>query len=227
MARPALAASARRDCIIGIRLPQGGKAALKRRARSARRSTAAHMRHLLICGPVEIVWHEALALPVYQELRAIGINLRQLSELPAEVAVREAIRVSHKRLSALLAIGLGASRALPEDDEEDAVPSPAPQSFPEPCFLRTTRDEREVIAALAARAGLTLSDYAREMLTSEKIIAHRPREIEGPSPERLHAFGVDFNAFTHQANIDRFARGEVLPLLRALDALLGAFERED
>lgn len=209
-----------RTVTLTVRLSADEDAALCENARSARMSIPDYARHVLICG--KIVNRERVRLPfrLRIQLERIAVNLRQLRALDGDERLRAEVRRVHARLDRMLTVELDAFFA--ERGTEDAHGNPLD-------IVRAVRlsvDQREVIEALAQRCGMTLSAYARDMLTHGHVTVFADREAEFPDLDDLKAIGVRINEATHQANIDKRLTGALPPLLVRLEPHLDRIARD-
>lgn len=83
---------------------------------------------------------------------------------------------------------------------------------------RCTKAEFSAVASRAKSAGLTLSEYVRDMALSGKVEAHENRH-DFQTINQLRRIGVNLNQLTKIAN----ATGEIPPSLETLTSKLTSF----
>jgi len=192
MPRPAKAASQRQENGIRMRVAAAEAAAMDACAREAGTTFSAYARDRLIRGTVEQRRSRMLPILLAMELRNIAVNLKQLLALPDDGGIHPQTGTLFARLQAIVDAEIDKHFALEgevRDWDRDRVRS-----------VRLTAAQREVIDALAAHAGKSVSDYAREMLVEGRVIAWDKEEAVFPRYAALHAAGQELNDKTHAAN---------------------------
>lgn len=83
--------------------------------------------------------------------------------------------------------------------------------------LRLTPDERAAIEAQAARAGLTVSDYARRVILGHRVKA-AVTDVDAAALVELNRLGVNLNQIAKQLNARKAAPAQIEPLLVTIRA---------
>ena len=192
MPRPAQAAESRHNVRISIRVAAAEAAAMDARARDAGTTFANYARDRLIRGTVEQRRSRQIPRGLWNEVRNIGVNLKQLLALPDEAGIHPRVRPVLSRIQDIVELGID------QFAEVDGEMTDWDRGLIR--YVRVSADQRAVIDALAARAGKSLSDYAREMLVQGRVIVW---QIDAQVFRRLgalHAAGQRLNDKTHAAN---------------------------
>lgn len=84
--------------------------------------------------------------------------------------------------------------------------------------MRYTDTEYAAISSRAERAGMTLSEYVRDMALSGKVEVHENRH-DFQTMDQLRRIGINLNQLTKVAN----ATGDIPPSLQTLTSKLTAF----
>jgi predicted DNA-binding protein len=214
MPRPAISASERRDEHLRVRVSVEEAGLMDERARNAGLAFSDYARHVLVGGKTVTRLRERLPFDLRRELERIAINLRQLRDIEGPAPLSARVGRVHTRLATRLREELDAFLS-----EAGLLPSPGGTL----AVVRTVRlsaDQREVIEALAARAGKERSAYAREMLSTGRVTVIRDREIASGGLEALKALGLKLNERTHLANIHKRLPDGLPSLLCRLEAQL-------
>lgn len=85
--------------------------------------------------------------------------------------------------------------------------------------IRCTETEAAVIKAQAAQAGLTVSEYARRILTEGQVIVQQSR-YDFQTVNQLRRIGVNLNQIAKIANSTGEAPPALLTVCNKLDAVL-------
>lgn len=220
MPRPCKIASERRGDRITIRLSAEERAQVDLAARRAGRTFSQQVRHVLIAGRITrrraAIWPPELT----EQLRRIGVNLAQLLEVPDTRGHHAPVAALRARLGPRLEAAMDRELDLPDDaDPGVRVVSPDRGRV---YAVRLTDGQREVIVARAESVQLTLSAYARAMLTEGGIVVRDEVEVPLERLEDLKGLGEALNDQTRRAN----SRHEPPPGLGpVLDALAAYVER--
>lgn len=92
--------------------------------------------------------------------------------------------------------------------------------------LRLTLDERAAIDAQAARAGLTVSDYARRVILGHRVKA-AVTDVDVAALVELNRLGVNLNQIAKQLNARKAAPAQIEPLLATIRAAVERLAGDD
>jgi hypothetical protein len=212
MPRPAKAAPARRDIRLGIRVASDEGDAMDARARDAGMTFAEYARDRLLRGPVEPRRAQWLPRLLWNELRNIGVNLKQLLALPDAGGIHPRVRFLLSRIQDIVQAAMDQYSEVGGDIfdwERDRIR-----------YVRLTQEQRALIDALAARTGKSLSDYAREMLVHGRVMAWQIDEQVFPRYGELCAAGQALNDKTHAANARKRTGAGAAAVIEEIAALV-------
>jgi predicted HicB family RNase H-like nuclease len=211
MPRPCKQAPERRAKKINVRVSREEDARIVARARAARQEIAAFTIHQLICGRIEQRQADVLPPALWNELRNISVNLKQLLALPDAARVHPAVSALRGRIQPVIEAEMN---RLFEIDDLDADERDRMR------HVRVTVDQHEVIHGLARQADKSLSDYAREMLVHGRVLVWRKIVYLFPHYGELKALGRALNHKAHQGNAAVRTPAGLEPILSGMESLM-------
>lgn len=213
MPRPRKQAQDRRTRRISMRVSHDEDARIAERAREAGMPVAAFALHQLICGPIEKRRSPALPFLLTHHLMRISVNLRQLLAVPDAAEIHPVVFRLRSRIQPIVDSAIDRDLEISGYDDEDRKLKR---------FVRVTQDQHVVITALAAQAGRSVADYAREMLTTGRVVVRQTTEQDFPALDDLRELGIALNRKTYRGNALVETPFGLPSILAGIDALVDA-----
>ena len=86
--------------------------------------------------------------------------------------------------------------------------------------VRFTGDELDQLIRAAARAGLPVAAYIRQLSLSGRVVVPERRSLDWPAFDELRRIGVNLNQAMRVANAQRFIPPELVRAAAAVEAFL-------
>ena len=217
MARPRKNADTRRTQIVAFRVSVPDRLRLEYTAVAEDLGPADYARRRTLSGKVVLIPGTALPMPVFDELRRIGVNLAQLTRAAGEAGP---VPAALENLTALIEHILvreidGKPRRRPRAERDENALLTATVRF------RVTPAEHREITGKATAAGLTPSEYARmQALYGRVAVVAQDRAFDPAVLEELQAAGVAINRDARIANQTGRVPHDLYPLCTALERII-------
>lgn len=212
MARPCLEKSQRREIRLSFRVSPEDEIVMRLRAKQAGLSFPDYARSRLIAGAVEIAPTSVLPPVLTLALYRISVNFGQLLRNIDAEGVATSVEQMRERLRPLFWSGLNEqTRQTAADTDGEATRL---------IKIRLTADQRDVISARADQVAMSVSAFAREMLTEGRI-RHAVYLASDPAlATALNKLGRKINKKTEHANATGRIPSGIPECIEELDTLL-------